>query len=188
MDMPQRPSLWRPELLKALELLARASEAMLRRGLPRPILVGGGAAEYYSASALMTGDIDLVSPAQPELEQELMNLGFIRPSGAGQCLRGLIHPGLALGFEVVATTLMDSAVDPGYIVLVEDLVDGASFAVTSVEDLIADRMGQYASGSAPEMLDQARALFALHPDADLEYLERRIRHESLGDHGIEDLL
>ena len=30
---------------------------MAKRGLPRPILLGGGAAEYHSGSALMTGDM-----------------------------------------------------------------------------------------------------------------------------------
>jgi hypothetical protein len=32
-------------------------------------------------------------------------------------------------------------------------------------------MGQSASGTAPEMLEQARRLFALHADADLLYME-----------------
>lgn len=56
----------------------------------------------------------------------------------------------------------------------------------AVEDLIADRMGQFASGSAPEMREQAQALLTLYPDADRAYLERRIREETLGEHGIED--
>jgi hypothetical protein len=46
---------WRPEFLAALRLLARVSEAMAARGLPRPVLVGGGAVEFYTGSALMTG-------------------------------------------------------------------------------------------------------------------------------------
>jgi hypothetical protein len=60
-------------------------------------------------------------------------------------------------------------------------------AVVSVEDMIADRMGQFASGSAPEMLGQARELLALHGDIDRAYLERRIREETVGDHGIDDI-
>jgi hypothetical protein len=51
--------------------------------------------------------------------------------------------------------------------------------------MIADRMGQFASGSAPEMLHQARVLFALYPDADLDYHQRRISEETVGDYGIE---
>ncbi len=53
--------------------------------------------------------------------------------------------------------------------------------------MIADRMGQYASGSAPDMRRQAAALLALYPDLDRDYLERRIREETCGDHGIEDI-
>ena len=49
----------------------------------------------------------------------------------------------------------------------------ASIVLTRwVEDLIADRMGQYASGTARDRIDQARTLLALHPDADMAYLER----------------
>ncbi|WP_233150732.1 hypothetical protein [Sphingomonas mollis] len=160
---------------------------MLRRGLPRPILVGGAAAEYFSGSALMTGDIDLTSPVQPELEEELIRLGFTKPDGIGHTTLGWIHPELRLGFEVVAGTPMDGTVDYRRLLLVEGIAGDAGFAVIPIEDLIADRMGQYASGTAPEMREQARILFQLHPDLDMEYLERRIRQETGNDHGIADL-
>ena len=172
----------RSELMKALDVLARLSEAMHRRGLPRPVLVGGAAAEYYSGSALMTGDVDVTSPVQPELEEELKRLGFSKPEGMGHTPLGWVHPDLKLGFEVVASVPFDGAVDPDRILRV-GLSDGA-FAVIPVEDLIADRVGQYASGSAPEMLEQARMLLQLHPDLDRDYLDQRIRQESLGVHDI----
>lgn len=175
----------RPELLRALELLARLSEAMHRRGLPRPILVGGAAVEYFSGSAMMTGDVDLTSPVQLELEEELVRLGFMKPEGLGHTPLGWIHPDFRLGFEVVASTPMDGTIDYRRLLLVE-FNDGA-FASIPVEDLIADRMGQYASGSAPEMLGQARHLFSLSLALDMPYLERRIREETMGDHGIDDL-
>lgn len=180
-------SAYRPQFEAALRLFARVSEAMKARGLSRPVLVGGAAAEYYSASALTTGDFDMCSPAQPALEEELQHFGFIRPSGAGKSLRGWIHPELGLGFEIVANVPMDGNVDAAHIVLIENMTPGAAFAIISVEDLIADRMGQYASGTARDRLDQARALFSLNPDIDLDYLERRIREESFGDYGIEDI-
>ena len=66
---------------------------------------------------------------------------------------------------------MDGSIDAAHIALIDDLMPGASVAIISVEDLIADRMGQYGSGSAREMLGQARHLFALHPNADLNYLD-----------------
>ncbi|WP_288806543.1 hypothetical protein [uncultured Novosphingobium sp.] len=39
---------YRPEFVAALQLFARVSEAMYGRGLQRPILVGGAAAEFWS--------------------------------------------------------------------------------------------------------------------------------------------
>lgn len=48
-------------------------------------------------------------------------------------------------------------------------------------------MGQFASGSAPEMGEQAKILFALNGDMDRAYLDRRIRDETLGDYNVEDL-
>ena len=90
---------------------------------------------------------------------------------------------------------MDGSVDPGHVLLIEEFAEDGAFAVISVEDLIADRMGQYASGTARDRIDQARTLLALHPDAEMAYLERRPstssgqaeREESMGDYGVEDI-
>ena len=48
-------------------------------------------------------------------------------------------------------------------------------------------MGQYASGTAREMLGQARQLLPLVSAANRDYLDRRVRTETLGDYGVEDL-
>jgi hypothetical protein len=159
---------------------------MKTRGLPAPVLVGGAAVEIYSRGAINTGDFDMVTPWQAELEEELQRLGFVRPTGRGMATRGWIHPDLNLGFEIVSDTLLDGAADRHRVKLI-DLGEDGTAAVISVEDMIADRMGQYGSGTAPDMLEQARRLFALHGDADRDYMERRIRHESSGDYGVEDL-
>jgi len=71
--------------------------------------------------------------------------------------------------------------------LVTPVEGGPKLAILSIEDMIADRMGQYASGTARDMLGQARALYSLPIRFDLDYLDRRIREESVGDYGIEDL-
>lgn len=178
---------WRPEFVAALRLLARASEAMAARGLGRPVLVGGGAVEFYTGSALMTGDIDVTTPSQPEFEEELLRLGFVKPSGAGRSLRGWIHPELRLGLEVVGSSPMGGGLDPGRLRLVRPPEEAARFRIIAVEDMIADRMGQFASGTAPEMRGQAQTLLSLYPDLDRDYLERRIRDETLDEHGIEDI-
>ena len=144
---------YRPEFVAALQLFARLREAMRQRGLQRPILVGGAAAEFWSLSAVTTGDFDICTTRQPELEEEMERAGLVRPSGAGAMLKGWIHPELRL---------------------VRPIRETALFRVICVEDLIADRMDQYASRSAPDRIDQA-------------YLERRIREESMGDYGVEDI-
>lgn len=179
---------YRPQFEAALRLFARVSQAMVARRLPRPVLVGGAAAEYYSGSAISTGDFDLCSPTQTELEEEMGRHGFVKPTGPGMSTRGWIHPDLRLGFEVVARVPMDGSVDSDHILLVENISPGESFAIISVEDLIADRMGQYASGTARDRIDQARLLLRLHPGVDRAYLDRRIRQESGDDYGIEDII
>jgi hypothetical protein len=179
-------SSYRPEFEAALRLLAKVSEAMVARGFRRPILVGGAAAEFYSHSAISTGDFDLCTIRQTELDEEFERAGFVRPSGPGQLLKGWIHPKLKFGFEVVAETPLDGAFDPATLVLVEEVAEGA-FVVISVEDLIADRMGQFASGTAPDRFEQALTLFRLQSSIDRAYLDRRIREETAGDYGIEAL-
>ena len=178
---------YRLEFVAALQLLARISEDMVRRELQRPILVGGAAAEFWSLSAITTGDFDLCTISQDVLEEVMQQHGFVRPSGAGQMLKGWIHPELKLGFEVVAEVPMDGNVDAAHIRLVQPIGESGKFRIIAVEDLIADRVGQYASGTAQDRIDQARKLLALHPDADMDYLDRRIREESMGDYGIEDI-
>lgn len=178
---------WRPEFLAALRMLARASEGLARRGFSRPVLVGGGAVEFYTGSAIMTGDIDVTTPVQPELEEELQKLGFVRPSGPGKATRGWVHPDIGLGFEVVGDSPMGDTPDLVRLRLVYPDPAEPGLRVLSLEDMIADRMGQYASGTARDMLDQARELYALSANLDRDYLEQRIRTETIGEYGVEAL-
>lgn len=179
-------SSYRPEFEAALRLFARVSEAMKVRGFDAPVLVGGAAVEIYSLSAINTGDFDISTGAQDAFEHELQKHGFIRPSGPGMATRGWIHPKLKLGFEVVTSTLLDGMAERDRVERI-DLAPDGEVVVLSVEDIIADRMGQFASGTAAEMREQARRLFILHDDADLDYMEQRIRYESGGDYGVADL-
>lgn len=185
MTAPDLP--WRPEFLDALRMLARVSETMAQRGLPRPVLVGGAAVEFYTGSAIMTGDFDVTTPDQPELEEELQKRGFIRPNGPGKSTRGWVHPELGFGFEVVGDRPMGGSVPSTELVLTQAVPGEPEMVLLSVEDMIADRMGQYASGTAREMLGQARYLYGLPIRFNRDYLDCRIREESCGDYGIEDL-
>lgn len=179
-------SVYRPEFEAALRLFARASKAMKARGFSAPILVGGAAVELHTLGAVTTGDFDIATASQQEFEAELLLLGFSKPGGLGHTPLGWVHEGLKLGFEVVSSSLLGGLADRDRVVLIDLGRDGEA-AVISVEDMIADRMGQFASGTAPEMLDQARRLFALHPTADLDYMDGRIRYETVGDFGVADV-
>jgi hypothetical protein len=180
-------SAYRPEFESALRLFARVSEAMKARGFQRPILVGGAAAEFYSKSAINTGDFDLCTPQQDALEEEMQKVGFVKPSGVGQLTKGWVHPELKLGFEVVANIPLDGNFDRDTLSLIDNFADEGAFVVISVEDLIADRMGQYASGTAADRMQQAQTLYRLHPSLDKVYLDRRIREETMNEYGIEAL-
>ena len=180
------PSTYRPEFEAALRLLGRINMAMDAAGFRPPVLVGGGAVEIYTRGAVTTGDIDLACGRQEELERIMQEHGFERPTGRGVATRGWIHTGLKLGFEVVADCLLDGMADREMVQMVE-LGDDGTVAVIAPEDIIADRMAQYHSGSAPEMLGQARAIFAICEGLDLPYMARRIAEETAGEHGVQDL-
>lgn len=150
------------------------------------MLVGGAAVEVYSNSLIATGDFDISTARQDEFETELVALGFVRPTGAGMATRGWMHPEFKLGFEVVSSTLLDGLADRSRVIEIDLGRDGIA-SLISIEDMIADRMGQFHSGTAPEMREQARVLASLHTDLDPDYLERRIREETGGDLGIQDI-
>ena len=159
---------------------------MIERGFTAPILVGGGAVELYTAGAIATGDFDLVTARQEEFEAVLREYGFTKPGGPGHTQLGWVHPTLRLGFEIVSSSLYEGMADRNRVILFDLGEDGAA-AIVSIEDMIADRLGQFASGTAPEMLEQARSLYDLHPGADLDYMETRVRYETGGDFGVQDL-
>ncbi len=164
---------YRPEFEAALRLFAKVSASMEKAGFNPPILVGGAAVELYTYGAIATGDFDLVVTRQDALENAMIEHGFVKPSGAGQFTKGWVHPDLKIGFETVSSTLLDGHGSLDKVRLIS-AAEGENMRIICIEDLIADRMGQYASGTAPELLEQARALFTLYKDADMSYMEERI--------------
>ena len=176
----------RPEFEAALRYFARASTAMTTLGFQAPILVGGAAVELFTRSAISTGDFDVSTARQSAFESALRDLGFIKPSGPGVATRGWMHPDLALGFEVVSSALLGGLADRDRVKMIDLGEDGVA-TIIAVEDIIADRMGQFASGTAPEMLNQAWRLLVLHSEVDRAYLDRRVREETAGDYGIDDI-
>jgi hypothetical protein len=173
---------FRPAFIEALSLLAQACDDLADKGYERPVLVGGAAVEFHTGSFVVSGDFDFVTDNQLAFEEALIGHGFRREDRANRLLRGLHHPQLGLGVEVVSGRLFDGRSDLHRVQLVE-IVDGKAVAIAAVEDLIADRMGQYAStrNRVPEMLDQAIQLFRLAEHVDESYLGKRIGEETGGE-------
>src|SRR5882724_9171336 len=96
---------FRKEFVDALTLLAAAFDRVVEQGYERPVLVGGGAVEFYTGGAVVSGDFDVVTDAQTVFEAALVELGFKREDRRGRLLRGLYHPMLDIGIEVVSGSL-----------------------------------------------------------------------------------
>lgn len=178
-------STYRPRFIAAMTLLAEAFDDVVKVGFPRPIIVGGAAVEFYTGGAVASGDFDVVTEAQRQLEAALLRRGFERPSGRGVLLRGLHHPALGYGVEVVSGDLFDGASDGTRVRIVS--LGAGEVRMPPVEDMIADRMGQFCApyNLDKEMLDQAIILyqiakFDLEKGLDEGYLDRRIKHETAG--------
>ena len=101
-------------------------------------------------------------------------------------MRGYYHPELAIGVELVSGTLFDGRADRAKVRLVTVSDDGKAVPIVAVEDLIADRLGQFCSTpqGVKEMLEQAILLFNLAEMPDEDYLDRRIREETDGKFGL----
>lgn len=133
---------------------------------------------FYTQGEILSGDFDLV--ADVGFEPYLLAEGFIREDRQGRLLRGYYHPSTPrLGFEIVSGALFDGLSDENRITAVS-MSDGEEVLFPSVEDLIADRLGQYAaSGNRdPGILAQARLMMALAGEVDRDYLRRRIVEET----------
>ncbi len=136
---------------------------------------------------MVTGDFDFVTENQAVFEEILQSKGFEKPGGIGVLQRGLHHGELLIGVEVVSGRVFDGNVPDDRLVMVS--FDKGSLVVISLEDAIADRMGQYASHEASneEMLGQAITMLRIAAEIDRDYLDKRIRVETLNSYGLEFL-
>src|SRR3990170_5509969 len=59
---------------RQLEVVAIVSEAVADLGI-RPVVVGGLAVAYWTAGTYLTGDIDVLMPSSPAVDERLRALG-----------------------------------------------------------------------------------------------------------------
>jgi len=140
-----------------------------KRLAPKPILVGGGAVELYTAGAFVTGDIDLIGDIQ-RIGDTLEEMGFVRDGK--HFVKGKVF------IEVVAP---DTSMRSDEIALKGKELDGI-VRVVSIEDLIVDRLCACKWWRSATDCEQARYLIGVYLDrCDRKYLGERARKEEVHD-------
>lgn len=96
-----------------------------------PILVGGGAVEFYTMGAYTTVDIDLIAPSGKDIDARLKELGFDKRG------KNYVNDDLDIFLEFPSSSLAEGA---DYNEL--DTQNG-KIRVISIEDLIVDRLNAF---------------------------------------------
>ncbi len=165
--------------LALLDILAGAFQRYEAATGHSPVLVGGGAVAVQTQGAFMSGDLDLYAPSDAALEAALLQSGFAREERQGRLAGGFYHPDYPeYGVEAISGQLFDGRADRARLIRVM-FQDAKGIVIPSFEDMIADRLGQYAASNLREhsRLAQAQLLFRLADDLDLGYLQARIADE-----------
>jgi hypothetical protein len=180
-----------------LELLAQAV-ARLPFGIPDPVLSGESAVELYTGGLWPTADLEVVGSDARLLTSELFAVGFRRSDRPRHAERGLWHPDLEIGINIVEARAAQSIAEPSNtLVMVLDVglsgpIDEASLKVVGIEDLIAQQVGYWFRDGAPSgaQAAQVQALVGLGQDGvggpfGASYLQRRLARETNGEVVVE---
>lgn len=168
-----------PTYLRALEQLSLAFGAYESETGLSPVLVGGAAAAIRTGGQFMSADLDVVAEDEIAFSRALTSAGFVAEARTGRMESAFYHPGFpAYAVDLVSTSYFDGKGDRERVLRLV-VRDYAAIVVPAVEDLIADRLGQYARGNNKDesRLLQARALLHLAKRIDGLYLCRRIGQE-----------
>ena len=168
--------------LKAMELLGQVClEYRRASGGDDAWLVGGASVVILTDGEFHSGDFDLVATDVALFREILLKYGFQDERGQGRARNmlqaGWMHPDHPdLGWQLVTGPLFDGKSDTSKKIAIELRTD-SELTLPAVEDLIADRLGQFAAQdgkSHHELVDQARPLFRLANGIDQDYLKRRV--------------
>ena len=173
------------EFRAALERLALACAAYEVATGSQAVLVGGASATLYTAGAFASGDFDLVAGHDAAFNDAMRAHGFLPEDRANRLRIGWYHPAHPeFGFQQVSGSLFDGRAEPARLRRLA-IRGGGSVTLPSVEDMIADRLGQHAVASPTDRsrLLQAQGMLDLAEGLDREYLKGRVREEG-GDLGL----
>lgn len=137
--------------------------AALAPGGVRPVLIGGGAVEYYTFGGYATKDIDLAVSDHQLLAEVMAGLGFQRQG------RFWLREDLDALVEAPAS---DLAGEEAPLTIVE--TGGLNCYILGIEDLIIDRLNGYVHWHWQDDRRWVERLIELHgPMLDWAYLRRR---------------
>lgn len=168
------------DYIAALERLAFAFTSYRQRTGGAAVLVGGAATAIYTGGQFPSADFDVVAVGDQQFNAAMAEHGFQREDRPGHLLIGFYHPDHpGYGFQQVSGPLFDGQSDQTRLFRMAVTAPG-EITLPSIEDMIADRLGQYAAAppSDTSRLQQAKALFSLAETLDNDYLLDRIIAES----------
>jgi hypothetical protein len=188
-------ALWRDNFVGALQLLGQAA-ARLPFGVPDPILCGTSAVALYTGDLWPVGELQVIAADTRPLTAELFAAGFRwtqRPLYLG---RGLWHPQLQIGANVIEDHALLASAEPlnALSVTVDwplaARVGGelASIKVIGIEDLIVEQVADWLARrvSTGEVATKSGVLATLAQSGvggrfRGEYLQRRLAWETNGE-------
>ena len=148
---------------RRLIALGVLTERLSAHGI-EPILVGGGALEFYTAGGYATKDVDLALPVAPEVDAAFAALGFEKEG------RYWYHPEYDLLFEAPAPAGLPGEDAPR----TEVEIDGLRVVIIGIEDLLIDRLRAWVHWNSDEDGRWTRRLACLYPDRiDWGYVRER---------------
>jgi hypothetical protein len=188
-------ALWRHSFVGALRLLGQAV-TRLPFGVPDPILCGASAVALYTGDLWSVGELQVIAADTRPLTAELFAAGFRltqRPLYLG---RGLWHPQLQIGADVIEDHASLASAESLNVLTVTDdwpLAERgrgelASIKVIDIEDLIAEQAADWLARRMPtgEVTTKSWVLVALAQRGvggrfRGEYLQRRLAWETNGE-------
>ena len=161
-----------------LALVSKAASELSRLHGSEVVLVGGAAVVVYTKGLFHSGDFDLVTSADERFIRILLDTGFREDTGPGKLKNRYYHPDHPdFTVQLVNGPLFDGRTDRLRLLEV-NVHAGTGIMLPPIEDMIADRLAQYAAGPTdPSRLEQARALFSLAKAIDHDYLIKRVFEE-----------
>ncbi|MFH1762080.1 MAG: UbiD family decarboxylase [bacterium] len=119
-------------LKKHLFILGVLSDELFKISGKRPILLGGGAVEFYTFGGYTTGDIDIAFDNRSLFNKVAMDAGFTKEG------RHWFHKELDVAVEIPAAILINETAP-----LFEVDILGKICLIIGIEDLIIDRLNAY---------------------------------------------